>query len=179
MDFYKTRDLICGLQHHDEYIDFSIWDGRIPIRAHFNDEDWHNILSDVDNDEQLWNLVCCWCIQVYVVKDLRDCTLFGFIFVMIDSPRKDFVSIHGGGWNKKHTILFVRSYVDMIYTMLNVGLKVHTSCLQANNRARKLNRAVGFVTFCYKGEYEYKYITRSKLMKSQIFQRYFEKQLKF
>ena len=147
---------------------------EVKIRDQFNYDDWHKIVKDIETDEDLFRANEKGYIALYVVKRRDQKKPFGFVFILVEDPKKNIVSIHGGGWDRKYKYLFPNAFLLMNRYLLDSGIKVRTSCLIGNTKAMKFIRACGFKIYRYDHGKALFYLTHELLKKSAINIRYVE-----
>lgn len=141
------------------------------IYSNFKIDDWHNVVSDINSDEELSNALDLYKhIDGYILKRCDNNESIAFLYIKKENQKKSIVSIHGGGWNKSIylTFLYYRGYVLMIEHLLNKGYKVRTTCLCTNKLAYRFIRSIGFVKYKSSGTYNYFWINSNRLSNNKI-----------
>lgn len=142
------------------------------ICSRFNISEWHKMVTDVDSDSE-WSLLLSeysHFIKCYVLYRIESDEPIAFVYTLQEDNEGKVVSFHGGGWNKSmyHTLLYYKGAIMFIKTLLNLGLKVRTSCLIDNIPAFRFLKSIGFVCYRTTNKWHYFWINTKRLEAGKI-----------
>ena len=149
IDVYKKADLVCN---------------------RFSKTKWSNIISDISSDVELQSFISSYdtFIFPYVIRRRDNNEDLAFLYMLKEC--RNTVSIHGGGW--KSPLLYVRGYILMLNSLIDLHLKGRTKCALSNISAIKLNKGIGFRPYKYTEDSVYMWINCKTLKNSKIYKRF-------
>ena len=135
--------------------------------------EWHKIVADFNSDEE-WHSFLAECkdyAQCYVLYRCRDNMPIAFSYYIQEDEKGQVVSIHGGAWGEKNTLLYYRGFIILIQALFDAKIKVRTACLKNNKIAERFIRSVGFVQYKETSTQYHFWINRKRLINSLIYKR--------
>lgn len=152
----------------ESYLKGDIICDRFPLNK------WYQIAGDIHSDKE-WedfvsnypNSVKCW-----VLKINTNNLPIAFIYLYNEDYIWGKVSIHGGGW--QFPLLYYHGYVLMLKYLLEIGVKVRTSCQLNNPAAIRFSRSVGFVPYRYSESEIFMWISENRLKSSKLYKRFYK-----
>lgn len=135
---------------------------------------WHQIVHDVDSDEE-WAefLEKSYFVKCFLLKLCSKNESIAFVYVMQENYEGTIVSIHGGVWDS--SLLHFRGYILMLKHLLEKGLKVRTYCKISNSTAIRFDRSVGFVPYRYTEDEVFMWINEKRLKGTKLYKRFYTK----
>lgn len=156
----------------DESIKWVAYTKDEKICGRYSLDKWHQVVHDVDSDEEWANFLSeSVVVKCYVLKLCSSDKSIAFVYIMQEDISGKVVSIHGGGW--ENPLMYYRGYILMIKYLLNQGLKVRTYCQLSNPAAIRFSRSVGFVPFRYTSEEVFMWINHKRLMSTKLYKRFY------
>ena len=135
---------------------------------------WHQIVHDVDSDEEWGNfLEKSQFVKCYILRKCSNNESIAFIYTMQENFKGTIVSIHGGVWGSP--LLHFRGYILMLKNLLEQDLKVRTYCNKSNSAAIRFDKSVGFVPYRYTENEVFMWITEKRLKGTKLYKRYYTK----
>ena len=135
---------------------------------------WHQIVHDVDSDEEWGNfLEKSQFVKCYILRQCSNNESIAFIYTMQENFKGTIVSIHGGVWGSP--LLHFRGYILMLKNLLEQDLKVRTYCNKSNSAAIRFDKSVGFVPYRYTEKEVFMWITEKRLKGTKLYKRYYTK----
>lgn len=135
---------------------------------------WHQIVHDVDSDEEWGNfLEKSQFVKCYILRQCSNNESIAFIYTMQENFKGTIVSIHGGVWGSP--LLHFRGYILMLKNLLEQDLKVRTYCNKSNSAAIRFDKSVGFVPYRYTENEVFMWITEKRLKGTKLYKRYYTK----
>lgn len=149
IEVYKEADLVCN---------------------RFSKTKWSNIISDISSDQELQNFTSSYdtFFFPYIIRKNNSNKDLAFLYLLRENT--NVVSIHGGGW--EYPLLYVRGYILMLNSLIDLHLKVRTKCALSNISAIKLNKGIGFRPYKYTEDAVYMWINCKTLKNSKIYKRF-------
>lgn len=146
---------------------------NVNICSKFSINEWHKIVTDIDSDADWNDLVSEYYpfIKCYILYKTANGEPIAFAYTLQEDDKGKVVSFHGGGWDKSihHTMLYYQGAVMLIDTLLNLGLKVRTSCLVDNKTAFRFLKSIGFVNYRSTDKWHYFWINARRLKYYNIY----------
>ena len=135
---------------------------------------WHQIVHDVDSDEEWGNfLEKSQFVKCYILRKCSNNESIAFIYTMQENFKGTIVSIHGGVWGSP--LLHFRGYILMLKNLIEQDLKVRTYCNKSNSAAIRFDKSVGFVPYRYTENEVFMWITEKRLKGTKLYKRYYTK----
>lgn len=139
-------------------------------------EEWNLMVTDVYSEKEWQKLVSKYrdWVRCYIMRTCNDNKEIAFAYLYNEDGQFKTVSFHGGGWNKSiyHTMLYYRGAIVLIKALLDIGIKVQTSCLVDNKTAFRFLKSIGFVNYRTSDTYHYFWINKKRLYNSKIYKRF-------
>lgn len=156
----------------DGVVEWHKYTGGEHLCKRFPLPEWHLIVSDVDTDEELEDILRnSTYVNCYTLKISKSHETIGFVYTKHEDDYGRIRSVHGGGWGKstRLSLLYYRGLILMVHILLRKGIKVRTSCLKVNIHALRFLCSIGFVPYFYTDTYVYMWISEKRLYGSRIY----------
>lgn len=162
---------IKGLNFNDSHIRYTVYNPYETIRDKFSANMWHNLIGEIETDDELRDFFLEYPNYTagFIVK--KDNVPIGFVYIILEDLNKPIISFHGGAWHNSPSAAFsyYRGVYLLIKNLLDLGIKVRTSCLKSNKRAVRFLRSIGFVRY-YIGQHSfYFYINRKRMTEIRFY----------
>lgn len=135
----------------DGIIEWKLWTGQINLCEQFPLDIWHNIIFDIDteNDWQQFLKNYSRYVTCFVLYKVSTGQPIAFCYLMQEDERGDVVSYHGGGWIKSisATMMYYRGTIRMIEALLANRIRVRSASLLKNDVAKRFLQSIGFVRY--------------------------------
>ena len=156
---------------YDDHIRWERYSKEDIIRGKFQQEEWHQIVGDINSEEEWQNFVFKYSnyIKCWVLKNNRTNLPIAFVYIFNEGNNWEKVSIHGGAWG--NPLQHFRGYILILKQLLEQGLKVRTYCKRSNAAAIRFDRSVGFVPYRYTNDEVYMWITEKSLKGTKLYRR--------
>ena len=158
----------------DDFIEWkSFSESDLNVCNRFSLDTWHRIVEDFKSDEEWRTYLKEYAdyAQCYILYKCSDEVPIAFSFFLQEDDKGKVVSIHGGGWVYRNTLLYYRGFIVLIQGLLDAKFKVRTSCFKDNKVAERFIRSVGFVKYKETSTSLLFWINEKRLYSSKIYKR--------
>lgn len=166
-------DILCSLELVDDRVEWKPCAANFGLVHRFPLFEWHQIMADIDNEEQWKELLklCSQVLKCFVVYRRNDGEPFGFAIIQDEVKKQATVSIHGGAWKRNlgTSRLIYRGFILLVEAFLNAGVRVRTRCNATNTRTSRFLENVGFICCGRRNGILYYWTDRPHLEKSLVF----------
>ena len=165
---------VCNLSITDDFIEWnSFSESGLDVCNRFPLDTWHRIVEEFRSDDEWKRYLKEYSnyIQCYILYRCNDKVPIAFSFFLQEDEKGKVVSIHGGGWKHRNTLLYYRGFIAMIQALLDAKIKVRTSCFKDNKVAERFIRSVGFVKYKETSTTLLFWINEKRLHESIIYKR--------
>lgn len=173
--------LLCRLKLSNDEVGWKPYDMDFGIIKRFTLTEWHQIMSDIDNEEQ-WKehlKLCQSVMQCLLLHRIDDDSPFAFAIILDEVKRQDTISIHGGAW--QHNLGTSRyvycGLILLIEAFLCAGIQVRTRCNVTNKKTARFLVSLGFICYGRKNGISYYQIDQMHLQESHAFKLLNNKQM--
>lgn len=140
-----------------------------PVVAKFGIDDWHQILPNVNSDQELKNLLSNYILAYVAYKSMANAP-FAFA-ILINRPWKNnIVEIHGGCWRGSAWDCY-EALVSMIDLQFLQGKNIRSSCSIVNKRSFRFLHSMGFVNHYTSKYYHYFWLPYNRYINTAIYKR--------
>lgn len=141
--------LLCRLKLSNDVVGWKPYDMDFGIIKRFTLAEWHQIMSDIDNEEQ-WKehlKLCKSVMQCLLLYRIDDGHPFALAIILDEVRKQNTISIHGGAW--QHNLGTSRyiycGLILLIEAFLCAGIQVRTRCNVTNKRTSRFLASLGFI----------------------------------
>lgn len=160
----------------DDFIEWkSFFESDLNVCNRFSLDTWHRIVEDFKSDDEWRTFLKEYAdyVQCYILYRYNDNVPIAFSFFLQEDEKGKVISIHGGGWKNRNTLLYYRGFIALIQALLNTKIKVRTTCLKDNKVAARFILSVGFVKYKETDNSLHFWINDRRLHNSRVYKRIF------
>ena len=168
---------VCNLSITDTFIEWkSFSESGLDVCKRFPLDTWHRIVEEFRTDDEWRTYLKEYAdyVQCYILYRCNDNVPIAFSFFLQEDEKGQVVSIHGGGWKHRNTLLYYRGLIALIQALLNAKIKVRTTCLKDNKVAARFILSVGFVKYKDSVNSLQFWINDRRLHNSKVYKRIFK-----
>lgn len=139
------------------------------IVTRFSNQDWNNIFSGINTDEELRERLQSDFMHGYIAYN-RANTPVAFALLIEEKWRGNQVQIHGGCWSGSAWHCY-EALIIMIERLFSEGKAVRSQCTIENSRTTRFLKSLGFINHYTSDEYRYFWLPYKRFINSAIYRR--------
>lgn len=172
---FRVKDLFCHFFAAAPRMNFGKMYFRIynpkndTVVNKFQEKDWRMIFFDTDETD-IRELSQCIDVTILMWCDSVSGQAHGILYFQEDHLCPGSVCVHGGTWNHSPAMFgsLFDSLIHVYAFLVHNQIEVHTSCVQGNDVADKMQDRLGFVETHRDDNVVYKTLNEELFFKSQV-----------